>query len=45
MHARKIQRPQELWIHILTIRTEDESDYILNVTWGNGAYGYFILVY
>jgi hypothetical protein len=44
MHARKIQRLQELWINSLTIRTEDESDYILNVTWGNGAYGYFILI-
>jgi hypothetical protein len=29
----------------LTIRTGDESDYIINVTCGNGAYGYFDLVY
>jgi hypothetical protein len=43
MHARKIQRLQELWIISLTIRIEDESDYILNVTYGNGAYGYLIL--
>jgi hypothetical protein len=43
MHARKIQRLQELWINSLTIKTEDESDYILNATCGNGAYGYFIL--
>jgi hypothetical protein len=44
MHARKILRLLEVLINRLTIRIEDEHDYILNVTCGNGAYGYFILV-